>query len=160
MKFRLILLFLPLMSLEMGAQGDTVRVKFSDGQDAERAYNQGLQLFNSKNFQQAVDSFSKALTMKPEMEKAWYNRGLAYAGLNKQNEAIADFTKYLFLNDEADYAYFGRAEAYFHMRDTAKALEDYSKCVEVNVKYAEAWYQKGVSFARITLAPSTIIQNL
>ena len=78
-QFKFLLLILPLGISLSSAQGDTVKVKMGpDGQEAERCYNAGLALFHTKNFQQAVDSFSKAITLKADFEKAFYNRGLAY----------------------------------------------------------------------------------
>ena len=69
------------------AQTDTVRLVIEPSQEAEKSYNNGINLLQSKTYDDAIAAFTKAISIKPEMEKAYYNRGLAFSELNKTNEA-------------------------------------------------------------------------
>src|SRR6267378_3417242 len=84
---------------------DTIKAKILEaGQDAEKAYNNGISNFSSKNFSGAIADFTQAITLKTDFEKAYYNRGLTYSELKDYTNAVADFNKSMELNPAGDYS--------------------------------------------------------
>ena len=62
MKKNFFISFFISLTLATYGQGDTIRIASEDTLMAERAYNSGLEFFNAKKYQQAVDSFTKTIS--------------------------------------------------------------------------------------------------
>ena len=56
-------------------------------------FNKGNQLFDQKQYDQAIAEFTKAIQADPKQADYYTNRGFAYLHVNKLNEASDDFTK-------------------------------------------------------------------
>ncbi len=58
---------------------DTVKIKsaITPEQQAEMAYNLGLDVLSKKDYNEAIENFSQALQLNPAFDKAYYNRGFA-----------------------------------------------------------------------------------
>src|ERR1700739_900499 len=126
------------------SQGDTVKVKMADEQEAEKTYNSGLQLFKEKNYNGAIAAFTKTIGLKPNFDKAFYNRALAFIELNKDQEALADLDRTISLRDSADYAYLQRAALLMKSGKSTDAEKDINKALALNPKNADAYYHAGV----------------
>src|SRR5438874_12986797 len=53
----------------------------------------GFEFAKKKEYDKAVEEFSKAIEAEPQDPKNYFNRATAYRGLNKFTEAFADFSK-------------------------------------------------------------------
>lgn len=63
-------------------------------EDSAEAYNnQGLVYNNEGEYDKAVDAFSKAIELDPELALAYGNRGWAYIKLGQHERGIADLDK-------------------------------------------------------------------
>lgn len=51
-------------------------------------YYLGRTKYSENRFQEAVDSFTRVLTLHPQDVRAEYNLGLAYAGMNRDDDAV------------------------------------------------------------------------
>ena len=51
-------------------------------------------------FDEALDSFARALAQKPDDAEAYYNRGRVFIDLNRNADALADFQKVLALKPD------------------------------------------------------------
>ena len=73
-----LILFLFFSSLTFAQQDTIVQATILDSADiaADKDYNKGIELFEKKDYAGALESFSAAITLKPEFDKALYNRGL------------------------------------------------------------------------------------
>src|SRR6056297_169996 len=63
----------------------------AENQEAELAYNKGLELFSQKKYSDAIDKFNEAISFKKDFAKAYYNRGLSYIELGQNDKAVEDF---------------------------------------------------------------------
>src|SRR5947199_10817174 len=72
-------------------------------------YTKGNQLFESKQYEQAVAEFTKAIEANGKQPAFYENRGFAYIALEKGPEAAADFSKAIELAPKDERAYVGRA---------------------------------------------------
>lgn len=56
-------------------------------------YNQGYLHALQGNYELAIESYSRAIELKPDLGQAYYNRGLAYLQLGKRQQGEADLSK-------------------------------------------------------------------
>ena len=70
-KVILLLVLLSFIVISSRAQ-DTVIAKGIDDQKAEKLYNEGISLFDKKEYNDALAKFNEAIALKPEFEKAYY----------------------------------------------------------------------------------------
>ncbi len=82
--------------------------------------------YKTHEYKDAVEYFSKALQMKPDLDEALYQRGRSYARLKKFDEAIADLKKLTTKQNIADNALNQIGLIYAAKRDYQKA-ESYFK---------------------------------
>ena len=110
-----VILILSLSAACLGARAqDTVKIKTSltPDQEAENAYNAALEMMGKKDYNNAIENFTKAVTLNPNFEKAYLNRGYARYAAKSNEAAISDFNKVNSLKPNAD-AYFGKAQSYY-----------------------------------------------
>ena len=99
-----------------------------------------------KDYQGAIEMYTKAIELKPSFEDAYFNRAQNYLKLKKYDEAITDFTKTISINPKAADAYNGRGYVYYLAYqgedDTDKALADFAKAIELDPKNPMAYYNR------------------
>src|SRR6266700_7287484 len=106
-------------------------------------YTKGNQLFESKQYEQAVAEFTKAIEANGKQPVFYQNRGFAYIGLEKGPEAAADFSKAIELAPKDERAYIGRAQASLLQKDYQQALADAGKALELKPDNAVAYKFRG-----------------
>jgi tetratricopeptide (TPR) repeat protein len=117
---------------------------YGQNEVAIESYNQGISLFNNKDFNGAKRSFDKAIELDSLFTKAFYNRAVCKTDLKDYTGAISDFTKNIFLDSTAtDRPYYGRAKVYYLTNNKDAALNDYLKASEKNRLNADACYFAG-----------------
>lgn len=79
---------------------------------AERMYhNRGIALYSHGMIQNAIEDYTKALTLNPSYANAYSDRGAAYLDLTRHEEALADFDSALLIDRNLVRALAGRALA-------------------------------------------------
>lgn len=115
-------------------------------QDANGYYKSGETLYGQKQYSQAIDNFSKAISLNPGFTDAYVYRGLAYYYNRQINPAIQDYTKAINLNPAYVIAYFNRGLAYAENNNVDMAIQDYSKTIELSPTYAAAYTSRGGAY--------------
>src|SRR5438552_210190 len=107
-------------------------------------YTKGNQFFESKQYDQAVAEFTKAIEANGKQPAFYENRGFAYIALEKAAEAAADFSKAIELAPKDERAYIGRVQASLLQKDYGQALADASKVMELKpdnaIAYKFRWF--------------------
>ena len=67
-------------------------------QQAAQAYQQGVDMVNAKAYDTAVDCFSRAIALNPEMTDAYYNIASIYVQQKKYDEAYNIYLKIVKMN--------------------------------------------------------------
>ncbi|MFZ4544635.1 MAG: tetratricopeptide repeat protein [Saprospiraceae bacterium] len=109
-------------------------------------FNLGVALNDNKNYKQAVQSYTKAINLKPFHDQAFSNRGIIYMDEGKNAEAMADFNKAISLDPKRERVYVNRGKLLFNLKQNEASLLDFNKAIELNPKMAEAYYNRAIIF--------------
>ena len=141
---KIVLVCLGFLCLNASAQ-DTVKVKtaLTIEQEAENAYNVGLEYIGKKDYNMAIEQFSKAISFKPNFDKAFCSRGFARYESKTFDASIEDYNKALAVNPLNVDAMFGKAQSFYAINKKDSCVNYLRKAVFVDDKYAKAYYLSG-----------------
>ena len=116
----------------------------------DQYFNQGITLVNQGNYsQEAIEQFTRALSLNPNHADAYVWRGYVYHYLNKYQQAIDDCNQAIRLNPNHVNAYINRATAYNYLKNYEQALNDSNQAIRLNPNDASAYINR--AFAQIEL---------
>ncbi len=107
---------------------------------------QGNVLRDLKRYQEAIDSYSRALALNPDLAIAYNNRGATYKDLKQYDKALTDFNKAIVLNPGNEKAYYNRGATYYGLKQYDKALVDYNKAIALYPDYVLAYNGRGLTY--------------
>ena len=99
--------------------------------------------FKSKNYNEAIKGFDKAIELYPADADAYLHRGLAKKAQRDYTGAIDDYTKAIEFKKDCANAYNNRGVAKAAKLDYTGAIQDYTKAVKLKEGYATAYYSRG-----------------
>ena len=106
----------------------------------------GLVLFQQNRWDEAEQSFRKAVATAPDFALAWYNLSKLYEAQGKQPEALAHLDKAIALQEDLAKAYFDRARLREAQGDTRGALEDYNEAIAAQSEpFLQAYLNRGLT---------------
>ena len=105
----------------------------------------GTVLQQQNKLEEAIEAYSKALSIKPDYAEAYYNMGIALQQQNKLEEAIEASNKALSIKPEYAEAYNNIGVALQDQSKVDEAIEAYNKALSIKPDYAEAYYNMGVA---------------
>ncbi|NEQ68927.1 MAG: tetratricopeptide repeat protein [Symploca sp. SIO2D2] len=115
----------------------------------------GLVRYEAKDYDGAIERFTKALAFVPDAEQAivqdntiyalYSYRGLAYRRKREIDRAIADYTQVLKIHPDDDCTYINRGNAYSDKGELEQAIADYTQALQINPEYAKAYANRGIT---------------
>jgi len=109
---------------------------------------QGDKLFEAQNFAAAVESYKKAIALKPSADA--YNRlGQALQQLKKYPEAVEAFQKAVRLKPADSMNHNALASVYFDMQKYADAVSAAKQAVRLKPDFAEGFNTLGTAYFRL-----------
>jgi len=115
----------------------------------DQYFNQGITLVNQENYQQAIEQFTRALTLNPNHADAYVWRNYVYHCLNKYQQAIDDCNQAIRLNPNDSIAYNNRAFAYNSLKNYEQAIDDCNQAIRLNPNHVNAYINR--AFAQMEL---------
>jgi tetratricopeptide (TPR) repeat protein len=104
----------------------------SDNKDAaEAAKHMASQFYNDKEFDKAIECFTKCLKHEPNNYLIYYNRAMCHKQLKKNEDAIYDFEKCIDLNNEYIMAHIMLGRVYTSKNQIEKAIKAYSNSLKI-----------------------------
>jgi tetratricopeptide (TPR) repeat protein len=98
--------------------------------NAKDFFFRGNDKFSGKDYQGAIEDFTRAIEIDPGFKQAYENRGVAKFRLDDQTGAIADYSRALEI-DPQDYSTYGRrGVARFNIQDYRGTIDDITKALE------------------------------
>jgi tetratricopeptide (TPR) repeat protein len=118
--------------------------------EAQKAYNEGISAFQSKNYAEAITQFSKAIEIEPAFIQAHTNLANVYLA-NKQNDlAEATLLKITELSDTVHSPFFQLGQLAEAKDSLLQAVHYYSKAIERQPKEVKYLYQRGIQYFKLT----------
>lgn len=111
---------------------------------------QGGRCYDAKQYDKAVESYSKAIREQPSTAEFYNDRGCAYFFLGEYEKALFDFNKAIELNPDVGEAYGNRGDIYSELGEYEKALSDYNKVIEMNPNNKEIYNNRGYAYSNLS----------
>jgi tetratricopeptide (TPR) repeat protein len=101
---------------------------------AEDYYLEGKDFYINGHYDQAIESFTKAIKLNNNLADAYLSRGHAYAVKPDPdlNRAISDFNEAIKINPLEDAAFTGRGLAYARQGKLDNAIADFNQAIKLN----------------------------
>ncbi|MBO3463147.1 tetratricopeptide repeat protein [Aetokthonos hydrillicola Thurmond2011] len=120
-------------------------------------YQQGHASYKVRDYEQAVERFTKAIQKDPKYAKAYINRGNAHYNLKEYEAALADYNQAIRLNPNEVKAYENRGNVRFLLaeyssdpdKDYNLAIADFNSALRLNSNDVEAYVRRGVVRSQI-----------
>ncbi|MFC1870224.1 tetratricopeptide repeat protein, partial [Chloroflexota bacterium] len=99
---------------------------------AVTANNQGLIYNNKGEYLKAIEAFTKAIDLDPDLALAFNNRGWSYIELGQYEQAIADCNQAIELEPDLALAHSNRGRAYIELGQYEQAITDFDKAMALD----------------------------
>ena len=96
---------------------------------------------SEKRYRQAIEHYTKAIELNPQMARAYYNRGNTNSALEEYEEALKDYSKAIQLDPDYSDFFFNRANANADLCRFQEAVNDYDEAIRLGSK--DALFNKG-----------------
>jgi serine/threonine protein kinase len=104
----------------------------------ETATRRGQEQLKSKDYPGALESFTKAIGLRPKFAPAYFSRGVAHQNLEQNELAIQDFAEAVHLAPGMAPAYTGRGLCLVRLKRDPDALLDFQHALELKPDLAPA----------------------
>ena len=115
--------------------------------DAAIHNNRGIACRDKGEIDRAIENFTKAIELNPDLAIAYSNRGVAYGEKGDIDRAIADFTEAIELQPDFADAYYNRGIAYHEKREYDRAIVDYTMTIGLKPDLVEAYNNRGNAYS-------------
>ena len=113
------------------------------GRSADSYCTFGDNLFQRRQYDKAIEYYTKAIKIDPDYALAYHHRGLVKAMLNLHKEALEDYDKVIDLDSNNAPAYNNRGNLKLGLGLQQEALEDYEEAIKIDQNYAPTYNNRG-----------------
>jgi tetratricopeptide (TPR) repeat protein len=128
--------------MERGAQAQKTR------NDALAFMQSGFTCLDKKDWNGAINNFTKAVNTDATLAMAYKGRGIAYYAKGDNDRALADYDSALLFDAADAQLYDMRANVYFQKGDYDRALKDYNYSIRINPANALSYYNRGNAYCQ------------
>ena len=122
---------------------EEINNNLSSNKESEKYYEEGVNYHKEKKYEEAVQSFDKAIKLDNTKSKYYSARGRAKEWLKQYEEAKKDAETALELdkNNVESYLVFGYINSELHQY--YEAIKDYDKAIELNPNDTDVYFNRG-----------------
>ena len=135
---------------DLAVQGCTALIvsRQLSGEDlAKVLIDRGLAYSNSRKYDQAIQDFTAATSLDPNIPEAFNNRGLAYEQKRDFDRAVQDYDHAIQLQPGYASAFNNRGLIFAeHKEDHGRAIQDFDQALRLRPDYAEAFSNRAHSY--------------
>lgn len=113
---------------------------------AEWLLNQGREQLESKRYDQAIESFTQALKLKPEMILAHHGLTTAYLRIGDTAKALAAAQKAVAVNPKDANSHLAMAQVFLALRRVSEAIESYKQVTQLAPHFSTGFYDLGTAY--------------
>jgi serine protease Do len=111
----------------------------------DNPFDQGIILFDRKQYEGAIPYFNKAVEKDPFHAEAFYHLGICYRKTGA-TEAVDAFKKAIEINPDYVKAYYDLGITYNQLNMKAEAIEAFKKILEINPDHEDALLNLGIAY--------------
>lgn len=112
-----------------------------------RAYRtQGIDFLQDYEYQNAIDSFDKALEANPTDKILYFYRGYSYLRLKQYDKAVTNLEKATILDQTNADAFSSLAAAYLELKEYEDVIRTATKAIILNPKDAASYFNRGIAY--------------
>jgi Flp pilus assembly protein TadD len=113
---------------------------------AKPHFEEGVKLFDQKNYDGAIASFTEAIRLYPEHALAYAYRGTSYDSKKDYDLAIADCNEALRIDPNCAIGYVYRGTAYAHKGDLDRDIADCTEALRIDPRFVLAYIRRGNAY--------------
>jgi serine/threonine-protein kinase len=111
--------------------------------EAQDYFNRGLDKLHSGQWQDALNEFTEAIKLRPDISVGWRYRSYAFADGGNFIRAIADLDEAIRLKPDDVQAYYDRGQHLLRQKQLELALADCNKAIELEPARADLFGLRG-----------------
>ena len=123
-------------------QSKTNDIKFQ----ATQWYEMGNQMRDDKDYDGAVASFRKAISLDPGFAEAYNNLGNTYLFMEDYAKAIENAKQAIALNPKLAHPYGVLGGGYYMLGDYTKSIENLNKAIELGLRHPRMYAMLGAAY--------------
>ena len=118
--------------------------KAPDPRQAQKHNDKGRAFEQEGLFEKAIEEYTQAIIIKPEMVKAYIGRAWSHLSRGNYTKAIRNYGQAIRLKPSSADAYFGRGWAHEKAGDANQAIRDYSEAIRLGKNSSQAYFSRGI----------------
>ena len=148
---------------DLRAKLDALNLTNANNRLFEQYFNQGITLVNQENYQQAIEQFTRALSLNPNHANAYVNRAFAQMELGEYQQAIDDFKEAIRLNpnhvdahqhlnnakNRLVYQYFNQGINLVNKENCQQAIEQFTRALTLNPNHTDAYVWRSNAYIQL-----------
>lgn len=123
---------------------------------AKSCYKTGLKLQELHRHDEAVASFDRAITLKPNFVEAYCNRGISLKMLKQFSAAVASYERAVAIKPDFSQAWYNLALALQDLQQYPAAVASYDRAIAASPQYALAHCARGIVLLNMGQAEEAI----
>lgn len=120
-----------------------VSFSFSLAQSPKELTQKGRELYEKREFTEALLILNKAIETDPNYASAYYLRGNIKDNFDDRHGAMKDYNMAIEKNAKFADAFFARGNVKMKLQDYYGAINDYTAAIGINENYIEAYFNRG-----------------
>ena len=105
--------------------------KVGNSKSLEESYKKGVEAFNAGRFSEAVDRFTRVLSVTPTDTSALNNRAICYRQLEKYEDALSDVSTAILIDPRQALFYSTKATILTKLHRQLEAVEELNKAIDI-----------------------------
>ena len=112
-------------------------------QNAKDLTQKGRELYEKREFMEALLNLNKAIDTDPTYAPAYYLRGNIKDNFEDRHGAMKDYNTAVEKNPKFADAFYARGNVKMKLQDYYGAIADYTSAITINENYIEAYFNRG-----------------
>lgn len=128
--------------------------KESPTTDAQALFDRGHHSFETRDFPEAVECFSRVIALRPDVAAGYRARAKAYLELGRRSDALNDLDRAIRLKPDDPALYAERAEVLFRQKAHGPAIADCDKVLALDPGWVAVLGRRGECYAALGDTPA------
>jgi len=107
--------------------------------------DKGDDYYKNKQFENAIDCYSKAISFDPKDYISFNSKGKSLFDLGKFEESIKEYDEAIRI-DSNSIIWYNKGKSFFFLDKYKKAIDCFNQAIRIDPKHSHSWYLKAMSF--------------